>query len=169
MKIVLFGALAGLSVAALSANNGRYEVWAIDQSNSPGMTFGGTIYIYDGHDLERGPAAGNSTPEVIDLGGSSAALCFARTGANPVRPHMIAMNRRQTHAVISFVASGHVLIMRAASRTPVECIRTSVGDAGARQVHFALPSPDETYIAVANQNQALRTHRFELRHRVVRA
>lgn len=25
-----------------------YEVWAIDQSNSPGRAFGGTLYIYDG-------------------------------------------------------------------------------------------------------------------------
>ena len=31
-----------------------YEVWGIDQSNSPGKTFGGTLYIYDGQDLERG-------------------------------------------------------------------------------------------------------------------
>ena len=43
----------------------------------------------------------------------------------------------------------------ARTRTPVDCIRTSVGAGGARQVHFAIPSPDETYIAVANQNGKL--------------
>lgn len=68
---------------------------------------------------------------------------------------MIAMNASQTHAVISFVATGHVLIMDAPTRTPVACIRTSIGAGGARQVHLAIPSPDETYIAVANQNGKL--------------
>ena len=82
-------------------------------------------------------------------------MCLAKTGANPVRPHMIAINARQTHAIVSFVATGHVLIIDAAARTPVDCIRTSVGAGGARQVHFAIPSPDETYLAVANQNGKL--------------
>jgi DNA-binding beta-propeller fold protein YncE len=68
---------------------------------------------------------------------------------------MIAVNSSQTHAIISFVASGHVLIMDARTRAPLECIRTSVGAGGARQVHFAIPSPDESYIAVANQNGKL--------------
>jgi DNA-binding beta-propeller fold protein YncE len=133
----------------------KYEVWAIDQSNSPGLTYGGTIYIYDGKDLERGRNAAQAIPEKIDLGGAASTFCFTKTGANPVRPHMIAMNASNTHAIISFVASGHVLIMNGASRTPVDCIRTSIGAGGARQVHFAVPSPDETYIAVANQNGKL--------------
>lgn len=132
-----------------------YEVWAIDQSNSPGKTYGGTLYIYDGNELQRGRHAADAEPEVIDLAQTAATLCLARTGATPVRPHMIAMNAGQTHAVISFVASGHVLIVDAASRMPVECIRTSIGAGGARQVHLAIPSPDETYIAVANQNGKL--------------
>ncbi|HET9218002.1 MAG TPA: hypothetical protein VFR18_13540, partial [Terriglobia bacterium] len=133
----------------------KYEVWAVDQSNSLGFTYGGTIYIYDGKDLESGRGAAEAVPEKIDLRGPASELCFSLTGANPVRPHMIAMNASNTHAIISFVASGHVLIMNAASRTPVDCIRTSIGAGGARQVHFAVPSPDETYIAVANQNGKL--------------
>lgn len=132
-----------------------YEIWAIDQSNSPGRTFGGTLYVYDGKDLERGQNGDAAVPEVIDLGGAAAQFCLARTGANPVRPHMIAVNASQSHAIISFVASGHVLILDADDRQPVECIRTSIGAGGLRQVHFALPSPDETYIAVANQNGKL--------------
>lgn len=132
-----------------------YEVWGIDQSNSPGKTFGGTVYIYDGKDLERGHRAAEAVPEVIDLSLEASTLCLAQTGANPVRPHMIAMNASQTHAIISFVATGHVLIMDAPTRTPIECIRTSVGAGGARQAHFAIPSPDESYIAVANQNGKL--------------
>ena len=132
-----------------------YEVWGIDQSNSPGKTFGGTVYIYDGKDLERGHRAAEAVPKVIDLSLDASALCFAETGANPVRPHMIAMNASQTHAIISFVATGHVLIMDARTRAPIACIRTSVGAGGARQVHFAIPAPDESYIAVANQNGKL--------------
>ena len=31
-----------------------YEIWAIDQSNSPGTTFGGTLYVYDGKDSGSG-------------------------------------------------------------------------------------------------------------------
>ena len=133
----------------------NYEVWAIDQSNSPGKAYGGTLYIYDGAALERGHASGNAVPEKVDLSAAAAAMCMAKTGANPVRPHMLAINARQNRAIVSFVASGHVLILDAAARTPVDCIRTSVGAGGARQVHFAIPSPDETYIAVANQNGKL--------------
>lgn len=144
-----------LLAAALSSAADKYEVWAIDQSNSPGLAHGGTIYIYDGADLERGHQGASATPEKIDLAGAATTLCVSETGANPVRPHMIAMNAAQTHAIISFVASGHVLFMNAATRTPIKCIRTSIGASGARQVHFAIPSPDQTYVAVANQNGKL--------------
>ena len=137
------------------AAKSHYEVWSIDQSNSPGKAYGGTLYIYDGAELERGHASANAVPEKVDLSGAAAAMCLAKTGANPVRPHMLAINARQNRAIVSFVASGHVLILDAAARTPVDCIRTSVGAGGARQVHFAIPSPDETYIAVANQNGKL--------------
>jgi DNA-binding beta-propeller fold protein YncE len=132
-----------------------YEVWAIDQSNSPGRTFGGTLYIWDGHDLENKHRAPTAVAERIDLGGAAAALCLASTGADPVRPHMVAMNWSQTHAIISFVASGHVLFVHAASRRPVACFRTSPGAGGSRQAHMSTPSPDETYVTVANQNGKL--------------
>lgn len=144
-----------LAPRASASGSGSYEVWAIDQSNSPGLAFGGTLYIWDGHDLERGQAGATAIPARVDLGAAVADLCLAKTGANPVRPHMLAINPSQTHAIISFVASGHVAILDAASRAPIDCIRASVGAGGARQVHFAIPSPDETYIAVANQNGKL--------------
>ena len=140
---------------ALASGKGKYEVWAIDQSNSPGLTYGGTLYIWDGHDLERRRHAPRAVPERIDLAGAVTAMCLARTGANPVRPHMLAINPSQTHAIISFVASGHVVFLDAESRAPVECVRSSIGAGGARQVHFAIPSPDESYVAVANQNGKL--------------
>jgi hypothetical protein len=68
---------------------------------------------------------------------------------------MLTMNKASTHAIISFVASGHVLFMNAGTRAPIACIRTSVGSTGLRQVHQSFPSPDETYVAVANQNGKL--------------
>ncbi len=145
----------GAMGAETAAAKSPYEIWAIDQSNSSGLTYGGTLHIYDGKELERGQHGALAVPEKIDLAAGAAQLCFAKTGANPVRPHMIAMNTSQSHAVISFVASGHVLIMNGHTREPVDCIRTSIGAGGARQVHFAIPSPDESYIAVANQNGKL--------------
>jgi DNA-binding beta-propeller fold protein YncE len=68
---------------------------------------------------------------------------------------MMAMSPTQSHAVISFVASGHVLFVHADSRTPVACIRASAGAGGSRQVHMATPSPDGTYVTFANQNGKL--------------
>jgi len=149
---LVFVVFAGLN-PAFSAE--QYEIWAIDQSNSPGLTYGGTIHIYDGHTLENGSNPAQAVPEKIDLAGAAASMCFAKTGVNPVRPHMIAFNLSQTHAIVSFVASGHILFIRAQTRNPVECIRSSIGAGGARQVHFAIPSADETYIAFANQNGKL--------------
>jgi hypothetical protein len=139
--------------ASFGSGKSKYEVWAIDQSNSSGAAYGGTVYIWDGHDLETGAAG--AEPEKVDLSAAAAGLCFAKTGAYPVRPHMLAINPSQTHAIVSFVVSGHVLFLDAATRQPIDCIRTSIGAGGSRQVHFAIPSPDESYIAVANQNGKL--------------
>jgi DNA-binding beta-propeller fold protein YncE len=149
------GFAGAVTLTALASGQGTYEVWAIDQSNSLGQTFGGTLYIWDGHDLENRHRARSVAAEKVDLAGPTVALCLASTGVNPVRPHMIAMNPSQTHAIISFVASGHVVFMDAAARLPVACFRMSVGDAGARQAHMSSPSPDETYVTVANQNGKL--------------
>jgi hypothetical protein len=158
MRRILWLALiitAVSSGSALAAGKGSYEVWAIDQSNSPGKTFGGTLYIWDGHDLEKGRRASTAAAERVDLGGAAAALCLAQTGANPIRPHMMAVNPAQSHIVIAFVATGHVLFMEAASRNPVACFRMSPGVGGAQQAHMATPSPDGTYVTVANQNGKL--------------
>jgi hypothetical protein len=112
---VAVGAATVSDTAALRASgNDTYDVWAIDQSNSRGKTFGGTLYIWDGHDLENLHRRPSATPEAIDLSDAAATLCLARTGANPVRPHMLAINPSQTHAIVSFVASGHVLFIDAA-------------------------------------------------------
>lgn len=143
-----------LVATAAPASADEFEVWLVDQSNSSGVGYGGAIYIYDGADLMGADAAAAPAAR-IDLGGATAALCSARTGANPVRPHMVFFNRSGTHAVLAFVASGHVVFFDAAARTPVECIRMSAGAGGARQAHAAFPTPDESAVLVANQNGKL--------------
>jgi DNA-binding beta-propeller fold protein YncE len=159
MKMVPLAALVLISSLGLApsdtknAHDTTNEVWSIDQSDSAGKSYGGTIYIWSSKELER--VNKRAVAETVDLGGAAAALCLAQTGANPVRPHMLTMNQSSTHAIISFVASGHVLFMDARTRQPLTCIRTSVGSTGVRQVHQSFPSPDETYVAVANQNGKL--------------
>ena len=159
MKRFLTGAAAVAAVVfalggTAGADGGGFEVWAVDQSNSRGTTFGGTLYVYPGPQL-MGDAAASATPERVDLGGVTSALCLAETGANPVRPHMILFNTQHSHAVLAFVASGHVVVFDAATRTPLRCFRMSVGAGGARQAHAAFPSPDGEYVIVANQNGKL--------------
>lgn len=129
-----------------------FEVWLVDQSDSFGKTYGGTIYIYEGSDLNGRDASSATPTDVLDLSGATAALCFYQTGVNPVRPHMLAFNATHSHAILTFVVSGHVVIFEAATRTPVACVRTSVGAGGQRQAHAAQPTPDDAYILVANQN-----------------
>ena len=137
------GAALATSGKPSSERAARYEVWVIDQSDSR-PEGGGTLYVYPGESLTSGPAA--AAPEVVDLGGAAHAFCLQRTGSAPRRPHMVAFNHTQTHAILSYVASGHVLFLDAASRTPVACIDVGM------EAHAALPAPDQTYALVANQN-----------------
>jgi hypothetical protein len=129
-----------------------FEVWIADQSDTrPG--YGGQLLIFEGSDL-MGNAAGNATPLLrMDLGGETADLCRETTGRDPVRPHMILFNHEQTHAIVSFVASGHVVIFDAKARTPLSCFETTVSESTkTRQAHAAFAALDGSYILVANQN-----------------
>ncbi|MGE3799354.1 MAG: hypothetical protein AB7G88_16110, partial [Thermomicrobiales bacterium] len=120
---------------------GNYEVWAVDQSNTS-PDGGGTIAIYPGPALIEG----SIEPETIDLAAETGGLCLEQTGQFPVRPHVVAFNASRSHAILSFVATGHVVFFDASSRMPLACI-----DAG-EQAHAAFPAPDESYVIVANQN-----------------
>jgi hypothetical protein len=141
-------AMGGLSAPGFAAaDEAAFEVWAIDQSDTT-ADGGGTLYIYPGDSLS-GRDAGAAAPEIIDLGGAARDLCLARTGTAPRRPHMQMFNMDYSYAVLAFVATGHVLFIDAASRSPVECI-----DVGA-QAHAAFPSMDDSYVVVANQNGKL--------------
>jgi len=150
------GAVLVLAAAALwaanrspaAADEGGFEVWAIDQSNTT-ADGGGTLYVYDGATLTDPQLAGTAAPEVIDLGGAARTMCLAQTGTAPTRPHMLMFNAANTHAILAFVATGHVLFIDAAIRAPISCI-----DVGA-QAHAAFPSPDQSYVVVANQNGKL--------------
>lgn len=137
--------------AATPNQAARFEVWTADQSDTrPG--FGGQILIYQGADV-TGPTAAKATPLRIDLGAETADLCRAATGRDPVRPHMLLFNRDHTHAVLSFVASGHVVVFDAQSRRPLSCLQTTVSaTTNTRQAHAAFPAPDGSFILIANQN-----------------
>jgi DNA-binding beta-propeller fold protein YncE len=155
LALVSFGSAMGLPVLAVEEDDGgAYEVWVIDQSDTT-ADGGGTLYIYQGSDL-AGQSATTAVPEVIDLGGAARTLCIAQTGTAPRRPHMTMFNTSHTHAIVAFVATGHVLFMDGMTRQPVACI-----DVGA-QAHAAMPTADENYVVVANQNgkllQRINTH-----------
>ncbi|MGH2572824.1 MAG: YncE family protein [Actinomycetota bacterium] len=62
---------------------------------------------------------------------------------------MLMFNEPHTHAILAFVATGHVVFFDAATRSPVECIDVGL------QAHAAFPTPDQTYVVVANQNGKL--------------
>ena len=153
LALASFGSALGVPVLAegfvpAAENDGRdYEVWAIDQSDTT-ADGGGTLYIYQGRDLS-GRHPEQAVPEVIDLGGEARTLCLAQTGSAPRRPHMTMFNTSHTHAIIAFVATGHVLFLDGVTREPVACI-----DAGV-QAHAAMPTADESYVVVANQNGKL--------------
>jgi hypothetical protein len=137
-----------------SGGRAGYEVWIVDQSDTrtaEGRGFGGTLHVYDGAALEGANAAAAAPTDVVDLAGATAARCVASTGKAPVRPHMLRFTRGDTHAILSFVASGHVVIFDAAARAPLACFLTSQSPTG-QQAHAAFPAPDGSYILVANQN-----------------
>lgn len=152
---ILLGVGCGMPAIAASP----FEVWLVDQSNSPGLNYGGNIAIYDGSALTLGssPLSGVTPQKTIDLSGlgGQTGLCSTTTGTNPVRPHMLLFNSTYTHAVLSFVASGHVAIFDTATYDPVACLRTAQGVGGVRQAHAAFPALDDSYILVANQNGKL--------------
>jgi hypothetical protein len=163
MPVAFAVALAlGVSADAAGALAEPFELWLIDQSDTTGRPYGGTLRVYSGRTLTGARPSSAQPVTVVDLGASTAAMCHARTGADPVRPHMVTFNNAHTHAAIAFVASGHVAFLDARTRQPVACVRTEVGSGGARQAHAIWPSRDDRYLLVANQNgkkiERIRTH-----------
>ena len=147
LAAVLLVVLPSAFLVVASAVEPNHEVWVVDQSDTT-ADGGGTVYIYGG-DALAGRDATSAVPETIDLGDDARSLCLAQTGTAPRRPHMLTFNAAYSHAILAFVATGHVVFFDAASRDPVACI-----DVGA-QAHAAFPSPDSTYVIAANQNGKL--------------
>lgn len=152
---VLVTGVAITAVAVASSDDERrhkrssYEVWMIDQSDTR-ADGGGSLYVYDGKELTDDPTGAQS--EKVDLGGAARDMCLAQTGTAPKRPHMIVFNGGNesddgnSRVAVAFVVTGHVLFMDADSRAPIKCI-----DTGA-QAHAVWPTPDQTQLIVANQN-----------------
>ncbi|MDQ4134521.1 MAG: hypothetical protein M3179_15265 [Actinomycetota bacterium] len=133
--------------SGVQANHGGHEVWIVDQSDTT-ADGGGTLHIFQGSSLS-GPSAAQAPREVINLGGAARSLCLAQTGSAPRRPHMLMFNATHSRAILSFVATGHVLFMNAATRAPIACIDVGL------QAHAAFPAPNDAYVVVANQNGKL--------------
>ena len=109
----------------------KFEVWAIDQSDTDPVNGGGTLYIYD----ENGLASGsNALVKKIDL------AVLATDAGVPIgkRPHIIGFNTGGDHAVIPFVGTGSMFWMNTETRE----ITGHIGGLG--QLHMVGPSPDRT-------------------------
>lgn len=134
--------LSSIPASAQEMASAGYEVWALDQSGTAG-----TMHIFDGAALTGDPMGAMISPtiEKIALSGDVESLCLSETGTAPVRGHMAMFNPAGTHAIVAFVATGHVVFMDVPTRAPVRCI--DVGE----QAHAAFPSPDGSYVVVANQ------------------
>ena len=159
MLVALVTLVCTVAVAVVGATGARsgeggqrssYEVWLIDQEDSFNSGTG-TLHIFDGAELTDD--ARSAVAKEIDLGERLGSFCEKRTGTTPLRPHMLVFNggdddrpSGNTHAVIAYVATGHVVFLDAEEREPLECI-----DVGT-QAHAAWPTPDQRHLIVANQN-----------------
>jgi DNA-binding beta-propeller fold protein YncE len=131
-------ALLLLSAPSIHAQAANFEVWIVDQSDA--AQGGAKLHIFPGSALSGSQFTGQM--EIVDLEAGSQGV-----GAGPgVRPHLLLFNSNHSHAVLAYVASGHVQVIRAADRRIVASI--DVGE----QAHGAVPSPDGSIILAANQN-----------------
>lgn len=153
-KSSLIAATFGIALLGQVNAAVKHEIWLLDQANTYDsddngtLDSGGHLYIYQGDDF-AGTGVPNPTPLKIDLGGAISETVKAETGTAPVRPHYISFNPSGTHAVITFVATGHLIIIEAATRQLVYSVDVGV------QAHAANVSPTNDYILVANQNGKL--------------
>jgi DNA-binding beta-propeller fold protein YncE len=134
LALTLIGTLA-FTTQALADHS---EIWVVDQSDA--ANGGDRLYVYTSVPFLQGLPIG--PPDVYELGAMARGV---GDGAG-VRPHLLLFNNAETHGVLANVASGHVYIIRASDRSIVASI--DVGE----QAHGAMPSPDDRWILVANQN-----------------
>ena len=120
-----------------------YELWVVDQGDTT-PTGGGTLYIYKSADLKNAAPAPAYT---VNLG--EAALGVG-DGVGK-HGHSIAFNPAMTHAVIAYVDSGHVQVIRASDRKVVASIKMTGSSTGQAQPHATAVTPSGDAIIVANQ------------------
>ena len=140
LLFLLLGIGTGPALAQQAAAP-AYEVWALDQSDSS-KDGGGTLYIYDGAALAAD--AKSAKAEAVDLGDTFAEACKEAGGGYPKRPHMLFFTKDGKYALLSYVATGHVAFIDAASRKPVGCV--SLG----KNAHAAWPTANMKMAIGAN-------------------
>src|SRR5256885_1900861 len=126
-----------------SATPPSYELWVVDQGETT-PTGGGTLYIYKSADLR---AASPTPAYTVNLGEAALGVGdgIGKHG------HSITFNPAMTHAVISYVDSGHVHVIRAADRKVVASIKMTGSAAGPAAPHASAVTPAGDAIIVANQ------------------
>jgi len=120
-----------------------YELWVVDQGETT-PTGGGTLYIYKGADLA---AASPAPAYTVNLGEAALGVGdgIGKHG------HSITFNPAMTHAVIAYVDSGHVQVIRASDRKVVASIKMTAGPGGPAAPHATAVTPAGDAIIVANQ------------------
>ena len=156
-KLTLVAIIVGISPAHADDNNDNnvnYEVWVSDQTNSKGIsvtadtgTHGGFLRVYKSSDLEQKPPVNNPLNlDVADLFSNA----LVGTGSNVIRLHGALPSPNHNYMNVNFVASGHVGIIDARTKTAVALFRTTGTNTG-RQNHMSFWSPDGKYLLIANQ------------------
>jgi DNA-binding beta-propeller fold protein YncE len=135
---------ASPAVTASAAAAADFELWVPDQAETA-PTGGGTLNIYRGSDLAKG---GTPTP-AYSINLAEAALGVGDGMGK--HPHNVSFNAAMTHAVISYVGSGHIQVIRASDRKVVASIKMSATAAGNPAAHNSAVTPAGDAIIVANQ------------------
>lgn len=145
-----------LAFSAPALASKAYEVWVSDQTNSAGIsgandigTHGGLIRIYDSSCLEAKsincPLGGSL---VIDVANWASAIGM------PTRLHGMLPSPNHNYLNVNFVATGHLAIIDARTKTVVALFR-STGTTTGRQNHMSFWSPDGKHLLVSNQSGKL--------------
>jgi len=140
------GTAVGPSPAAASPSPSpaqAYELWVADQGETS-PAGGGTLHIYRSDDLAKADPKPSHTVNLAEAG-------LGIGDGVGKHPHSITFNPTLTHAVISYVTSGHVQVIRVADRKIVASFKFPGSAAGAAQAHASAVTPANDAIIVANQ------------------
>ncbi len=162
LKTTLTNIVAGMAISLSGvtyASNSHYEVWAVDQAFDGGNNVdAGMLYVYKGTDRKfKGEYGG---PQLIH---TSVMADDAAAGGWDIgkKPHMTLFTGSGSHMVIGHASNGVIYLIDAESKTIVDTynIRTDVSDPGGTfdgigKTHAVIPSPDNTFVIVADTDVA---------------